>query len=95
MKKITTAVVAAGTILTLLAGCAPDGPTPAQLRPTYGVDGQCYEADHEMCDDDPYDLDDLVEQDEHGVVVVPVPGVKKPTTAPAKKPPLIIGTRRR
>lgn len=68
-------IVTAGAIVlsSLLTGC-DRAATPEQLRPTYGVDGQCFEADDEPCDDDPFDTDD-------GDIHLPKPS-KKATPRP-------------
>lgn len=69
-------LVAAVVILAvvMLSACAPSGPTEPQLNPkdlwisahpTHSDDrGLCREFDGELCDEDPYDLDDLWELDE-------------------------------
>lgn len=88
-----------------LAACAPSGPVePVRSRrdlwieahPTYaGPNGECIEADDEPCDDDPFDLDDLVEYDRHASKA-PSPKVSKPkaSTRP-KTSPKPATTRRR
>lgn len=81
-------VVALGITLT---ACAPKGPvepykSPEQVwieaHPTHAGDaGECIEFDGELCDDDPYDLDDLTEVDSHKT-----PGVSKPSARPSPRP---------
>lgn len=83
-------VVAAWTALMLpllLVGCssAPPGKTWMDLHPTHGVNGECFEADDEPCDEDPYDLDDLFESSHS----------KKPSVVTTKKTPGPVKTTRR
>lgn len=84
-----------------LAACAPSGPvepyrSPEQLwieaHPTHaGTNGECIEADGELCDDDPFDLDDMNEADSH------VTGSKRPSprASTRKASPKPATTRRR
>jgi hypothetical protein len=72
-------------IVVALSACAPSGPTEPQLspkdlwisaHPTHSDEqGLCREFDGELCDEDPYDLDDLWELD----------GTKKSSAKPVPK----------
>lgn len=58
MKKLTIAAALVAVVMGTGAKCS-DKPTPEQLRPTYaGPNGECMEADDELCDEDPFDTDD-------------------------------------
>lgn len=72
-----------------LAGCDLSSPPAGQVHPTQaGPNGECVEWDGELCDDDPFDLDDLFESHK----------TTGPTRRPAVKPsprPQVKVTKRR
>lgn len=92
------ALAGAVALALAVAACAPSGPvepikSPRQLwieaHPTHaGPNGECVEADDELCDEDPHDLDDMDEYDKHGYskAASPKPSRSKikPTPAPAR-----------
>lgn len=66
-------LIAAVLVAMILAGCTPSGPIEPQQSPrdlwisahptSLDEFGRCVEFDGELCDEDPYDLDDLWELD--------------------------------
>lgn len=71
LRTVSVAVIilAAAAIGLTLVGCAPSGPvkTPQQVwieaHPTHlNERGECIEADDELCDEDPHDLEDFYEE---------------------------------
>lgn len=83
LRMAVVAVIAFALLLVVfgMAGCGKV--TPGQINPTYGVNGQCFEADGEPCDDDPFDVDDLFEHKKATPTPKPKPPVKK-TPAPIR-----------
>lgn len=80
--------VSAVGLVWAVAGCSSEPAQPGKSReqvwieahPTYGdVFGRCVEFDDELCDDDPYDLEDLDE-------VPAVGSTKKPSAKPKASP---------
>lgn len=75
LRAAVVAVLAFAVVMLIMSAAGCGKASPAQINPTYGVNGQCFEADHEPCDDDPFDTDDWFESDH-----------KKPTASPKAKP---------
>lgn len=67
--SVALIIVVAFVLAMSLVGCAPSGPvkTPQQVwieaHPTHlNERGECIEADDELCDEDPHDLEDFYEE---------------------------------
>jgi hypothetical protein len=95
-KNLASGALAFGLILGL-AACAESvtpNRSPQQVwidaHPTYpGDDGQCIEFDGEVCDDDPFDLDDMAKYPHLLPSSKPVPSAPRPMQTakqPAPKP---------
>ena len=91
-------VAAVVLVVTMVSACTPSGPTQPQLspkdlwisaHPTHSDDqGLCVEFDGELCDEDPYDLDDLFEIGEtkkSSVKPKPKASTAKPKPAPTRR----------